>query len=191
MEGSTVKKLLVLSTLSALLLLPGAARAQLTPSVPSPIHCGLGAGPSLLTGSSGDVFRSGFHGRAFVKLTLPGLPMALRLDGSYQHFKATLPGLDLVTIDGTASLLGGTADLQYDLIGIGPVRPYVFAGVGAYSLKPSNGSSTSRFGINGGGGVNLNFAGINVFGEARLENLFSKGDSDKIQVVPITVGIMF
>jgi hypothetical protein len=76
----------------------------------------------------------------------------------------------------------------------------VTAGLGAYSFKTETdgvgGVSTSsvRFGINGGGGVNLKLGAIGAYVEGRVDNVYTeKGmvDANSIQVVPVTFGITF
>src|SRR5205814_2971070 len=85
---------------------------------------------------------------------------------------------------------------------IGPIRPYVLAGLGAFSLKTddTSGGSTSKtqFGIDGGAGVALKLGPISAFVEGRMENIYTdKGLSSaigsakefKTQIIPVTFGI--
>jgi hypothetical protein len=165
-----------------------AARAEGPAALPSgatPIQIGLGGGASLHNG--GDSFRHGYHERAFVKLTLPGKPLAVRLDLSYQHFGVFFTD----AIPSTESLVGGTIDLQFDIRDAGSVRPYLLAGLGGYGVTHPGGRTNGGLGVNGGAGVSLGLGNLGVFGETRLEHVYGRGTSRMIQVVPITVGLSF
>ena len=160
------------------------------------VTVGVGGGMSVPVSEAGNAFDSGFHMQGFARLNVPQLPVMPRFDLNFSQFDLK----DAVGIPGKNQILAGLANLQMSVLPLGPVRPYVIAGLGAYHLKtetegisPESVSST-RFGINGGAGVELNFGRINGFIEGRVDNVFTeKGmiDEEQIQVVPVTFGLTF
>ena len=160
------------------------------------VTVGVGGGMSVPVNEAGNAFDNGFHMQGFARLNVPSLPVMPRFDLNFSRFDLK----DAVGIPGKNQILAGLANLQMSVLPLGPVRPYVIAGLGAYHLKtetegisPESVSST-RFGINGGAGVALNFGRINGFIEGRVDNVFTeKGmiDEEQIQVVPVTFGLTF
>lgn len=161
------------------------------------VTVGVGGGMSVPTSDAGDAFKNGFNVQGFARLNVPKLPVMPRLDLNFSRFD-----LDdtQVGMPGTSQILSGLANLQIGILPLGPVRPYVIAGLGAYNLKtetegPSPTSVTdTRFGINGGAGVAFHLGMINGYLEGRIDNVFTeKGmiDSEQIQVVPVTFGLTF
>lgn len=101
---------------------------------------------------------------------------------------------------GTGQILAGLANLQIGVVPLGPIRPYIVAGLGAYSLKTETEGATPisesdiRFGINGGAGVAIQLGLVNGYLEGRVDNVFTeKGmiDAEQIQVIPVTFGLSF
>ena len=160
------------------------------------VTVGVGGGMSMPVSEAGNAFDNGFHVQGFARLNVPQLPVMPRFDLNFSQFDLK----DAVGIPGKNQILAGLANLQMNVLPLGPVRPYVIAGLGAYHLKtetegisPESISST-RFGINGGAGVALNFGRLNGFVEGRVDNVFTeKGmiDEDQVQVVPVTFGLTF
>ena len=161
------------------------------------VTLGVGGGMSMPVSDAGDAFKNGFNVQGFARLNVPKLPVMPRLDLNFSRFDLD----DAQTgVPGTSQIIAGLANLQISVLPLGPVRPYVIAGLGAYNLqtKLEGTSPTSvtdtRFGINGGAGVALNFGKINGYIEGRVDNVFTqKGmiDSEQIQVVPVTFGLTF
>ena len=51
-----------------------------------------------------------------------------------------------------------------------------------------------RFGINGGGGLVLNFGAVSAYVEGRVDNVYTEAgmiDTDQVKVVPVTFGVTF
>jgi hypothetical protein len=75
------------------------------------------------------------------------------------------------------------------------------AGVGAYQVKTVEDNvaigevSDTRLGVNGGGGLVIKLGSLlSAYAEGRVDNVFTdKGliQADKIQIVPVTLGIVF
>lgn len=158
---------------------------------------GVGGGVSVPVSDAGDAFKNGFNAQGFVKFNPPVLPVMPRLDLNYSRFDLD----DAQTlVPGTGEILSGLASMQVELISFGPIRPYVTAGLGAYSFKTATegpggvSDSSVRFGINGGGGLNLKLGAISAYVEGRVDNVYTEAgmiDSNSIQVVPVTFGVTF
>ncbi len=170
------------------------------------VSFGLGGGVSVPVSDAGDAFKNGFAGQGFVRFNLRQLPVAPRLDFTFSRFdldavQISTPG---VAPTGTGQLLAGLGSLQLPLVRSGAIRPYLVAGVGAYRLETEvdasgayagDSESSTRFGVNGGAGVLFRFgSAVSGYVEGRVDNVFTeKGviDSDQIQVVPVTFGLVF
>ena len=198
-----MKRVLALIVMVGLVsLLPQASHAQ-APDSKRTVSFGIGGGVSVPVNDAEKAFQNGFNGQGFVRVGLGALPIALRADFTYQNFdlksvqyNGPTPGSPTA---GTGSVMSGLANAQLLLMS-GPIRPYLIAGLGAYNVKteldgaPDVSQSDTKFGVNGGGGVQIDLSGFSVYAEARLDNVFTERgliDSDQIQVVPVTFGIVF
>ena len=161
------------------------------------VTLGVGGGMSVPVSDAGDAFKNGYNIQAFARLNTPKLPVMPRFDLDFSRFD-----LDdtQIGVPGTGQILAGLANLQIGILPLGPVRPYVIAGVGGYNLKTETEGATptsvtnTHFGINGGAGVALHLGMINGYVEGRIDNVFTdKGviDTNQIQVVPVTFGLTF
>jgi hypothetical protein len=155
---------------------PGEAQAQL-------LRFGIGAGPSIPMGDLGDAVNTGFHAQGMVALRVPLLPLSLRGDVLFQRFSADAPGV------GNFQQIAGVVNGFYTLLPVPMVSPYVSGGVGLYNSSFGGGDSSTDFGVNVGAGLRVNLLLVEVFGEARLHNVFGEGDSQR--TLPVTVGVMF
>ena len=181
----------------ALLASVGSAEAGVASVAKRFVTFGVGGGVSVPVSDAGDAFKNGFNAQGFVQFHPPVLPVIPRLDLNYSKFDLD----DAQTlVPGTGQILSGLASAQFELIHMGPIRPYVTAGLGAYSFKtetegPGGVSSSSvRFGINGGGGVNLKLGAISAYVEGRVDNVYTETgliDASTVQVVPVTFGVTF
>ena len=161
------------------------------------VTVGVGGGVSVPVYDAGDAFKNGFNMQGFARLNLSKLPVIPRFDLDFSRFNLNDAQ---VGFPGTSQILAGLANLQYDVMPIGPVRPYIIAGLGAYSLNtkvegitPTSVSQT-HFGINGGAGVSLHLGWINGYVEGRVDNVFTeKGiiDTQQVQLIPVTFGLTF
>ncbi len=175
-----------------------------------PISFGVVGGATLPSGDLSQDARTSWHAGGAVQFSVPSIPVGLRADVMYHHLSlkdATQP-FEGGTITSKASIIAGTVNGMF-MIPMAPgglVRPYVIAGVGAYNLRQSidcTGSCTdiassynsTKFGLNGGAGVQFGLAGLSTFVEARYHHIFtdknSDGSSSSTAIIPISVGIMF
>src|SRR5262245_19706479 len=190
-------KLIVSMGALALLASVGTAEAGVASVAKRFVTFGVGGGASVPVSNAGDVFKNGFNVQGYAQFHPPVIPVMPRLDLNYSQFDLD----DAQTlIPGTGQILSGLASVQMPLVSFGPIRPYITAGLGAYSLKTETegpgGVSTSdvKFGINGGGGVQLKLGMINAYIEGRVDNVYTDQgviDAGSLQVVPVTFGITF
>ena len=174
-----------------------------------PISIGFGGGVSVPLSDYKKSFDNGFNGQGFIRFNIPGLPISPRLDFTLQRLdmkdiQTGVPGVG--TLDGYNQILGGLANLTYGL-GVGPIRPYILAGLGDYNLKfqqesEESSSSTSsfsdtKFGVNGGAGITIRLGRIAAYLEGRIDNVWTSEDQDfeanlkAVRVIPVTFGIVF
>ena len=165
-------------------------------AVARPVKIGFGGGMSVPVSDAKDAFKNGFHGQAMVKWEAPVLPLALRASVGYSQLdlKSLAPG-----VDGKGKILSGLANVSWGFP-VGPVKPYIIAGVGAFNLKSevggTSGPSETKFGIDGGAGVEFKLGGISAFVEGKVENIFTdqglaSSQAFDTMIVPVTFGIFF
>src|SRR6185503_18845687 len=149
-----------------LLLLASAGIAFASP-IPGvhPIQIGFGGGASVPVGDAKDAFKKGWHGSGIVRLNLPMMPFGLQGNFTYNHFTLDKPN---VGFGGSGRILSGIADARFSLPIPGPIKPYPDSA--GFSSE-----STTKFGINGGGGVNISIPGlpIHAFLEGKIENIYT------------------
>jgi len=180
-----------------------ASVASATPTVPlKPFEIGIGGGASVPASDAKDALKSGWHASGIVRLNLPMMPFGFQGNFTYNHFKLDQQNVGFA---GSGRILSGIADIRYGLPFPGPVKPYLLAGIGTYNIKADPdqsgapaAASTTKFGINGGGGVSLNVPGLPVhaFVEAKVENIYTDEGLNsavtqdfKTQIIPVTFGI--
>ena len=169
------------------------------------VSFGIGGGVSVPVGDAKAAFKNGLAGHGFVRLNMHQLPIAPRVDVTFQRFdlKDLAAASPLVTPPTrTNDVLAGLANVQLFLLHRGPIRPYAVAGVGAYHVTTDssgvggNSTSITNFGVNGGAGVVFKLGSmVSGYIEGRVDNVYSKDKGaitkDQIQVVPVTFGIVF
>lgn len=170
------------------------------------VRIGFGGGVSVPTQDAGKVLKTGVNGQGFLLID-PGFIPPIRLNLGYQKFdfkevlRGGLPGAPGIA-SGENQILSGVAGLSINLIQLGPIRPYVTAGVGAFNIKndltntagTTTSSSDTKFGIDGGGGLALKLGRLEAFIEGRVQNVYTdKGaiDTKTITSIPVTFGIIF
>lgn len=185
-------------SLTALVLLASAGLAQAQVGVAKRfVTFGIGGGMSVPVSDARDAFKNGFNAQGFVRFHPPALPVIPRIDLNYSKFDLD----DAQTlVPGTSQIISGLANLQLYVLPTGPIRPYVIAGLGAYSFNTKTEGvggveeSSMRFGINGGAGLTLSLGAISAYLEGRVDNVYTEAgmiDETQIQVVPVTFGITF
>jgi opacity protein-like surface antigen len=191
-----------------------AAQVRMNPSGGStrPISIAIGGGASVPIGSYKDALKAGWNGQGSLIFNLGGLPLALRADLNYNTFtfKEDLAftsgtgGTFTTTDDITQQILGGLANITIPF-GMGPITPYVTAGLAGFNIKTKLGDaaagvddeSETKFAVNGGAGLSLRLLGASAFIEAKLNNVYtdkkfiSNKELKALQFVPVTFGFVF
>ncbi len=150
---------------------------------------GLKGGVSIPNGTTSDAFDNGYHGGIVFHYKIPALPLALRLDGDYDHFLAK------GGVSGNAEIFDGTLDLVLGFK-ILAVKPYVLGGVGLYGAKieaevagVSASTNQTKSGWNAGAGIALTLGKNSIFAEARYHEISL--DATKFKYTPVSLGILF
>ncbi|MGI8499234.1 MAG: outer membrane protein [Gemmatimonadaceae bacterium] len=183
----------------ALVLVAGASIAGAQGVVPSspPVAFGVVGGATLPSGDLSDGAKTGWHAGGAVQFSVPMIPLGLKADVVYHRL-----GLDdsisdiegtTFTFTGKLSMITGTLNGMFlvPMVPGGMGKPYLIAGVGAYNLRTSAectgdcmgftgtiSDNTTKFGLNGGAGVQFGLAGLSTFVEARYHHIFTDKNSD-------------
>jgi hypothetical protein len=180
----------------ALLLAAGRTGAQQQ----SPLTFGFGGSVTVPVGDAretnlGDMGPSlapGWQGMGLFQIRPFGNTLGFQLDGTYQRV-----GMGAASLAGRQQF-NSTANVVYEFGRTRTTRvvPYVIGGAGVYSFRGHFDSSATRFGLNAGAGLNLNFGPGLLFLESRLHNVFgaglgADGSAASAQLIPITAGFKF
>jgi opacity protein-like surface antigen len=209
-HGRAARPALARLGLALLVLSASAAHAQTAAGPARAVSFGVSGGLGIPTGDAGDVFASGFNVDALVEVQArPASPLAFRFEAGYQRLELKDDIRDLFEelggdIDVNARIFSGLANVLYKFPGT-TVRPYVLGGVGVFNLGGSasisgfeefeeeldteESGSTTSFGYNVGGGLEVPLSGITVFGDVRFQQI--RIDGSGFNIVPIKVGIRF
>jgi opacity protein-like surface antigen len=184
------------------LALPAAAHAQQQNAAlesPRTIRFGIGGGISVPTSDYKEVVDQGYNAQAFLLVRPPGFPLSFRVTGTYNRFDAK-PEVTSGFEDGYSQVAGALANATFH-IPLGPISPYIIAGLGALNFKnvvnTTSGdvdASKTEFAINGGAGLAFRVFGADAFVEGRLTNVYTEEgfiDTSSITYVPVTFGIIF
>ena len=165
------------------------------------VRFGVGGGVSVPTGDFKRAFENGYNAQAFLQIKPPGLPVSLRVTGTFNRFdlKDVQVGTGGET-DGYGQIAGGLANATLHLP-LGPISPYIMAGLGALNFKTSVdagstdlSASETKFAINGGAGLAIKVGRMDAYIEGRVANVYTeKGARDfkTVEYIPVTFGIIF
>jgi opacity protein-like surface antigen len=135
-----------------------------------------------------------------VKMCIPAMPIAVRYTVGFErmNLKETV-----FPMGGNTSIFSGVADAMYG-IPAGPVKLYALAGLGAFNARTNvsgfPGVSQTRFGLDGGAGVEFPVGMMSGFAEVRLQNIFTDSKTSTAlggnkefptRTIPISVGFYF
>jgi opacity protein-like surface antigen len=184
------------------------------------VALGIVGGGTLPIREYKDVANTGWHLGAFLDFGRTAGPFGVRLEGLYHGFGdrdvvTSGGGTTSFTFSNKYSILNGNLNLTLGVpVANAPIRPYLIGGGGAYYLRNSpecaSGStcpidddeSATKFGLNGGGGLEFGLAGFSAFVEARYHHVFTAlpeldclGQSGcgrtGAQLVPLSFGLTF
>ena len=165
----------------------------------SPIQFGVMGGATFPTGDFKNFVKTGWNAGALLNFGFQNSPVALRVDGSWNQMNyKNFNNVKLRLID-------ATADAVFNFGTKSPAQFYLIGGAGVYNFKNTGSNnnfdfssgSTTKFGLNGGGGIKFKGT-LSPFVEARYHYVFSgssfnngNGQDEKFQMIPISVGITF
>ncbi|MES2521833.1 MAG: outer membrane beta-barrel protein [Gemmatimonadota bacterium] len=198
---------------------PFAAHAQATTDAPA-IGFGIIGGATFPVGDYNSSAPAGFNIGGFVDFGRRLGPVGIRTDVLYHGFGeknlvSSGSGGTSVNISNKYSMVTGTLN---GVVGVplesSAIRPYLTAGIGAYYVRNSpgcavqsitcsyNGSSesTTKFGLNGGGGIEFGLGGAAAFLETRFHQVFQGApeldcigtancNRAALQMVPVQLGV--
>lgn len=206
---------------AAIVAAPLAVQAQSGDTEPPAVGFGILGGATFPMGDYNKAAAMGFNIGGFIDFGRRLGPLGIRADVLYHGFgdknavETRGPG---TTIDfsNKYSMITGTLNGVYGIpLEDSPIRPYLTAGIGGYNIKDSprcvTGSttcsattlraseSTTKFGVNGGAGIEFGLGGAAAFLEARFHNVF-QGTPDlscteascnrlALQMVPVNLGV--
>jgi hypothetical protein len=143
-------------------------------------------------GDMGPSLSPGWQGMGLFQIRPFGNTLGFQLDGTYQRV-----GGGAMSFAGRQEF-NSTANVVYEFghTRTTKVVPYIIGGAGVYSFRGHFDSSSTRFGLNAGAGLNLNFGPGSLFLESRFHNVFgagfnADGSSTSAQLIPITAGFKF
>jgi len=157
---------------------------------------GLGGGVVIPTGTFKNHNKTGWDAMALLRFRPPGSPVGFQVDGSYIQTRLKT---GVISSPGKTKIFDGTANLVFTIPTPVPVRPYLIAGAGVYGVKiRSDGASSdafkkTKFGLNGGLGIDFVAGPANIFIEGRYHNVFNGtiddiGSPSGLGMIPINVG---
>ena len=171
-----------------------AAQGAVTPAVERPVSFGITGGATFPTGDFGDAAATGYNVGALLEFKPAPGPLSFRVEGDYQSFSAKDEIKDAFG-DTDLRIISGTGNVVWRFpIQSTTVRPYLTGGVGVYYLKSESDTdllddSQTKFGLNGGGGIEIPLSGLTTFIEARYHSVFTSESNTNF--FPLRVGIRF
>ena len=135
----------------------------------SGVSLGIGGGAVVPTGSMADVGKTGYNATLSAQFKPAASPLGL-VDGFYNRF--AFDG-----IDGHSRIIGGTANALFNLPGA-VAHPSLIGGVGVYNMQATldgfGSGSDTKFGFNGGLGLDLGVGPAKLYAEGRLHAIMKR-----------------
>lgn len=190
-----------LTAFAALALTATVASAQDMAAAVRPVTFGISAGVAIPTGDFADeqigAAKTGYQVAGHVGFVPAMLPVGLRFDGTWGQHK--IEGVDVDNANYKMWSIAGNAVLQVP--GMIMAKPYLVGGLGYYNLQvdvdevadeevdDDDGGLGFQIGI----GTKFQLAGFATFAEVKWTTFQVGDDNDKtrVNVIPITFGIMF
>jgi hypothetical protein len=159
-----------------------------------PFRIGVGGGPAMPLGESGDQLVLGWNALGMVAISVPAVPIGLRLDAAYNQFGFERALIGSGGPPGAERVVSFTVNPVLNLPNEGSlVTPYFLGGVGSYSVGCTESSATctssTHVGWNVGGGAKFQLFGLRAFAEARYHR--TTQSSLSVQYLPLTLGLLF
>ncbi|HEU4630264.1 MAG TPA: outer membrane beta-barrel protein [Gemmatimonadaceae bacterium] len=181
------------------------------------VSFGIAAGATVPTGDVADFEGTGFNVMGTLGIQPVAMPIGVRFDVAYHSLsgedfdeivtvparraRANLqrtgltPNRQVTPGDGFSGsapdlhIWAGTANAVLTVSNTAGIKPYVLGGIGLYNVGCDGCDSETKFGLNGGGGLEFGLSGFNTFIEARFQSIFTEDSNTNI--IPIVFGIRF
>lgn len=186
---------------------PQAATAQSLAPVRT-TDFGLAAGVAFPQGDATEGLNTGFTIAGSLGIRPVNMPVGFRLEALYTRLGADEvsfgDGSGSFSADGNVSFLGGTGNVVVTVPTASGIRPYLIGGLGLYHVSYnidatltggegggsfSDSESETKFGLNGGAGLEFAMGALRPFVEARFHSVFTEEQNSNF--VPITFGLKF
>jgi len=168
---------------------------------PRPLSFGLAVGAAIPIGDLGDFAGLGFHVEGMAHYESPSFPLGLRGELGFASLGGKTVNIGSQSFEGPDTrILSAVGNVTY------PFRradipdadersfPFAIGGLGLYNFRfddsdvAGSSASTTDFGINVGGGLRFDLAGLKAFAEARYHYVFS---DEPTNFIPVTFGLIF
>ena len=166
-------------------------------------YIGIGGGGTVPMGDLSDGYDPGFNVTVPIGWQSMTTPWGIRADLAYNRIRGAVAEFDdgEVELD-DGDIWSGTLGLTAQWpVGASSTSFYLVGGGGAYHFRDFgelNASGTevtiesenvTKFGLNGGLGINFAVGAADIFVDARYVSVFTEGD--KTNFIPITLGVRF
>ena len=192
--------------LAAVAVAPSAQAQSLAPARTT--EFGVAAGVAFPQGDGLDGVNTGFTVAGSLGFKPVNMPVGFRLEALYARF-----GSDEVSMsdengsfsaDGHIGFFGGTGNVIVTVPTASAVRPYLIGGAGVYHVSAkidasvtggegggsfSVSDSETKFGLNGGAGLEFVMGSLRPFVEARFHSVFTS--EENANFIPVTFGLKF
>ena len=167
---------------------------------------GVAGGAAFPIGNGTDGLNTGYVVSGSVGFRPVNAQVGFRVEAMYTRFAAD--GFNTFSVGGDFSIVGGLANAVLTVPTSSGVHPYLTGGAGLYHAWLSGTSSIvvnselsgtarsvdgfdsqTRFGLNGGVGLEFAFSGFSSFVEVRYHSIFTDGATTNF--VPLTFGLRF
>lgn len=185
--------------------------------ISSPVRYGITGGATIPVGDYKDVSSAGWNAGALVELGFPIVPLSFRFDAAWHQLGDKHDDFGDTF---KSRVISGDLNAIYTFAPANPTKFYLIGGLGLYNFRnqltapgfstdegdgvlaqfgttttQTFSASSTKFGVNAGAGVRFQFNTFSMFVESRFHNIFgvhgASGSSGNIQMIPITVGVVF
>lgn len=147
------------------------------------VNFSVSGGLSVPVGDVADFYKTGWNVMGSLGYQPAFRAVGARFDVSYHSLGADGDFDDL-------GILAGTGNVVLTVSNYPATKLYVLGGVGVYNVDfGEDVDSETELGLNGGGGVQFRFGGLNPFFEVRLHSVFTEDENTNF--IPVVFGLAF
>lgn len=159
-------------------------------------YIGVGGGATMPMGRFSDFYKTGWNiSVPFGWRSLSGFPLGMQAEVSYNQLQGQTITSGVTYTAADPKIWSGLLDLTLNVpLGSDRVGLYLMGGGGvhrftdfAQASTDGGGTSTTKFGVNGGAGLTFGIGAVNLFLESRYVSVFTDGPNTNY--VPIVLGV--